>query len=561
MPDPHADPGGLIGQILGGRYRITRVIAEGGMGVVYEAEQKMGDNVRRLAVKALLPALSQDASIAKRFHRESGLIAQLEHPNTIRVYDFGATPDGRLYIAMELIDGQPLTQVIDEGSIPFDRAIGILKQITGALGEAHRLGIVHRDLKPDNVILTERGGEPDFVKLLDFGIAKRTGTSGEHRTKITQAGMVLGTPPYMSPEQLAGEEVDARSDIYSLGVLAYEMITGRLPFDADTPWEWASKHMTEVPASPRTVTDAPIPERAERAILHALAKRREDRPRDTAQFFAELSGTAPRVATARTQLAAVVAPPMATPIRTESAVARPVLVPPPRPPSRMGWVLAATGIAVGAGLSAFAVWQIQHDPEPPRPQLVASVPATATIEPLVEAEFLTEAPATPNPSLPQQPLTSAKQRPPKRPPKSTPPRVTPPTTPPVVTPPPATTQPPVVPPPATTTPPVLPPAPRTPPKPPSGPQGDAACDRAQSAARAGNIEGAASLYHRCKATGGSASALAGVRRRVRDAAPKEVRRRAFLGDCAGAKRAVNAASSVGEGASARRGLSGTTCSG
>ena len=222
MPDPTADPGGLIGHILGGRYRVTRVIAEGGMGVVYEAEQKMGDNVRKLAIKALLPALSHDRDIAKRFHRESGLIAQLEHPNTIRVYDFGATQDGRLYIAMELVEGAPLTSEIEAGPIEMDRALRILKQVCGALAEAHHLGIVHRDLKPDNVILSNRAGERDFVKLLDFGIAKRTGGTGDHRTKITQAGMVLGTPPYMSPEQLAGEEVDARSDIYSLGVMAYE---------------------------------------------------------------------------------------------------------------------------------------------------------------------------------------------------------------------------------------------------------------------------------------------------------------------------------------------------
>ncbi|HMR81215.1 MAG TPA: serine/threonine-protein kinase, partial [Polyangiaceae bacterium] len=338
MPDLSVDPGGLVGKVLSGRYRVTRVIAEGGMGVVYEAEQKMGDNVRKLAVKALLPALSQDPSIVKRFHRESGLVAQLEHPNTIRLYDFGTTPDGRLYIAMELVEGRPLTNDIEAGPIPMDRALRILKQICGALAEAHHLGIVHRDLKPDNVILTDRAGEQDFVKLLDFGIAKRTGDVGDHRTKITQAGMVLGTPPYMSPEQLAGEEVDARSDVYSLGVLAYEIVTGRLPFEADSPWEWASKHMTAAPLPPRTVTDAPIPERVEAAILHALAKRREDRPQDVLSFLAELSGAVQRISAPKTQMAPVLAP-----IRTESAVAAPLPPPAPRA-SRLGWVLASFGV-------------------------------------------------------------------------------------------------------------------------------------------------------------------------------------------------------------------------
>ncbi len=548
LPDLSADPGGLVGKVLSGRYRVTRVIAEGGMGVVYEAEQKMGDNVRRLAVKALLPALSQDPSIVKRFHRESGLVAQLEHPNTIRLYDFGTTPDGRLYIAMELVEGRPLTNDIEAGPIPMDRALRILKQICGALAEAHHLGIVHRDLKPDNVILTDRAGEQDFVKLLDFGIAKRTGDVGDHRTKITQAGMVLGTPPYMSPEQLAGEEVDARSDVYSLGVLAYEIVTGRLPFDADSPWEWASKHMTAVPLSPRTVTNAPIPERVEAAILHALAKRREDRPQDVLSFLAELSGAVQRISAPKTQMAPVLAP-----IRTESAVAAPLPPPAPRA-SRLGWVLASFGVLIGAGLSGFAYYQLREAPPEPVALLPSAEPPAAQIAPIVEgAEGLESTPAL------QPPQPNQSKAPPPKPQTGTkPPAATsPPAPPPTVVPPPATTSPSVTPPPATTTPPVLPPPPVTPPTP-VGPQGDEACAQAQGAARSGNIEGAASLYHRCQSTGGSAAALTGVRRRIRDAAPREVRRRAFLGDCAGAKRAANAASSVGEGGG-QSALAGTSC--
>jgi serine/threonine-protein kinase len=146
----------------------------------------------------------------------------------------------------------------------------ILRQVCGALEEAHQQGIVHRDLKPDNVVLTHRADEPDFVKVLDFGIALSTGPTAKRQTKLTQQGTVLGTPPYMSPEQLAGEEVDSRSDVYSLGVIAYEMLTGKLPFEAETPWQWANKHMREKPRPLTTVTDRPIPAEMEQAAV-ALA--------------------------------------------------------------------------------------------------------------------------------------------------------------------------------------------------------------------------------------------------------------------------------------------------
>jgi len=283
----------LIGKLLGGRFRVRRVLGEGGMGIVYEGEQQMGSTVRKVAIKTLHLHLSKDPSIMARFHRECGTVAQLEHPNTIKFYDFGTTDDGALYIAMEFVDGKALSAVIEkEGALNPDRVVNIMRQVCGALDEAHQQGIIHRDLKPENVVLTNRAGQIDFVKVLDFGIAGRTESADAAKEqKLTQQGMVLGTPPYMSPEQFTGKALDARSDIYSLGVMTYEMLTGRLPFDATTPWEWATQHMT---AQPRPLEATPsahhLPENIRHAIMRALSKDPAMRPDTARQFFAELSG-------------------------------------------------------------------------------------------------------------------------------------------------------------------------------------------------------------------------------------------------------------------------------
>ncbi|MCA9631045.1 MAG: protein kinase, partial [Myxococcales bacterium] len=288
--DEGEDP--LVGQVVGGRYRITKVLGEGGMGIVYLGEQQMGSTVRKVAVKTLHAHLSKDPSVLARFHRECGTVAQLEHPNTIKFYDFGSMADGTLYIAMEFVSGSPLDKIVEEGPMPPERVLKVMKQICGALDEAHKQGVIHRDLKPENVILTTRAGEKDFVKVLDFGIAARSESAdAQKEAKLTQQGMVLGTPPYMSPEQFTGKELDQRSDIYSLGVMAYEMLTGKLPFDADTPWEWATKHMTAQPtpfeASAQQVS---APPNMKSAIMRALSKDREERQPTAVAFFSELSG-------------------------------------------------------------------------------------------------------------------------------------------------------------------------------------------------------------------------------------------------------------------------------
>lgn len=292
MPvEPEKGQDAMIGQLIGGRYRVTGVLGEGGMGIVYVGEQQMGSTVRKVAIKTLHAHLSKDPAVLARFHRECGTVAQLEHPNTIKFYDFGATADGTLYIAMEFVAGKPLSDVVQEGPISPDRVIKIMRQVCGALDEAHMQGIIHRDLKPENVVLTNRAGETDFVKVLDFGIAARTESAdAQKEAKLTQQGMVLGTPPYMSPEQFTGKALDARSDIYSLAVMSYELLTGKLPFEADTPWQWATQHMTAQPIPFEVSAPAKnIPEGMRKAILRGLSKEREQRPGTAREFFGELS--------------------------------------------------------------------------------------------------------------------------------------------------------------------------------------------------------------------------------------------------------------------------------
>ena len=292
-PMPHQPgPDPLIGRTLGGKFKIVKLIGEGGMGAVYVGEQALGQHSRKVAIKTLHSHLSRDEKIRVRFQREVGTLATLEHPNTVQVFDFGTTEDGVLYIVMEFVLGRSIADVLEkEGPMPAARVEHILEQIVGSLAEAHGKGIIHRDLKPDNIILTDRAGQKDFVKVLDFGIAKRSGEEDRNEAKLTQQGMVLGTPPYMSPEQFTGQPLDARSDIYSLAVMAYEMLTGVLPFDAKTAFEWATLHMTAAPkAIEATPNGAALPESMRGAIMRSLAKNKEQRFASITDFLARFEG-------------------------------------------------------------------------------------------------------------------------------------------------------------------------------------------------------------------------------------------------------------------------------
>jgi len=292
LPSTPSEEDPLLGSIVGGRYRITGVLGEGGMGRVYTAEQQMGTTIRKAAVKTLLAQYAKDPQVLARFNRECGTVAELKHPNTIQVWDFGQTNTGELYIAMELLEGKTLEDTLTEsGPMPPERVDRIIGQAAGSLQEAHNKGIVHRDLKPANLFLTKLDGDSeDFVKVLDFGIAKRSERPDSKEQKLTQQGTVLGTPPYMSPEQFRGQELDMRSDVYSLAVVAYEMLTGRLPFDADTPWAWATQHLTAQPF-PFEVTPlgAQVPPKMKAAIMRALEKDKTKRQGTVKEFYEELS--------------------------------------------------------------------------------------------------------------------------------------------------------------------------------------------------------------------------------------------------------------------------------
>ncbi|HEY2899537.1 MAG TPA: serine/threonine-protein kinase, partial [Polyangia bacterium] len=270
---PVSDP--LLGTVVGERYRIVSRLGVGGMGVVYRAEHTM---MRRdLAIKVLLSELSGRDEFARRFEREAESASRLGHPNIITVTDFGRMPDGSLFLAMEYLAGAPLTSVIGEGPVPRPRALNIVRQILRALDHAHAAGVIHRDLKPDNIMLVERDGHPDVVKILDFGIAKVTEPLSGHEA-LTQAGVIFGTPEYLSPEQALGETVDGRADLYATGIILYEMLVGRRPFESDEKVKIISMHLAHAPPRMRDVNaDVDVPPALEQVVLQAMEKHREHR--------------------------------------------------------------------------------------------------------------------------------------------------------------------------------------------------------------------------------------------------------------------------------------------
>ena len=235
----------LIGAVIADRYHVIEKLGEGGMGQVYLVEHvKMG---RKCALKVMHSGMVKDVDAISRFNREAANASRIAHANVAAVYDFGETPDGIIYLAMELVDGVPLTRVIEEtGGLPPRRAAEITRQTAEALAVAHDMGIVHRDLKPDNIMVcrTREGG--DLVKVVDFGIAKAAGNTAQ---KVTKTGSVIGTPDYMSPEQLAGDPLDNRSDVYALGLVAFNMLTGALPFPSDSAQESLIMRLTDKPKS------------------------------------------------------------------------------------------------------------------------------------------------------------------------------------------------------------------------------------------------------------------------------------------------------------------------
>jgi serine/threonine-protein kinase len=294
VPTPKAEPAGMVGSTISGRYRIERLLGEGGLGAVYEAEHTLMH--KRVAIKVLHAEMSKMSEVVSRFEREAMAAAHIEHPNVASATDFGKLDDGSFFLVLELIEGKSLREVIAKGRFPAARAVHVARQIASALSRAHGLGIVHRDLKPENVMLVMRDGDADFVKVLDFGIAKvpvgdiapASKTGGE---ALTQLGMVYGTPEYMPPEQALGQEVDRRADLYALGVIVYEMLAGARPFDDESKVKLLGKHITApVPPLP---ADAQIAPALDALVMKLLAKDANDRVQESRDVIDALDAIAP----------------------------------------------------------------------------------------------------------------------------------------------------------------------------------------------------------------------------------------------------------------------------
>jgi eukaryotic-like serine/threonine-protein kinase len=360
-----------VGQILQGRYRILARVASGGMGVVYRGERlELG---RAVAIKFLHGWVAEDPNTQKRFRLEAQAMSQLSHPCCVSIIDFGVEGTAP-FMVMDFITGETLgSRVHAGGPLPVKQALGIVRQVLAGLAHAHAKGIVHRDIKPDNIVLTEATGLGDQVRILDFGLARLRDTA----TNLTQ-GMPVGTPSYMAPEQIRGEEVDARTDIYSVGVLLFELLTGQKPFNAERAAAVMLQHQeSPPPALGSLLPGAGFSQRLEELVGKAMAKKPEDRFQSAAEFAAALEA-----------LPEVVATPVPGPGPTPPALQPPDTGAPTVPASSGAQARARLGkgarMAVGAvglllvGGSALLLWpEARNEPPASRGQPVSAKPAAA----------------------------------------------------------------------------------------------------------------------------------------------------------------------------------------
>jgi hypothetical protein len=299
-------PPSLVGTVLAGRYRVDGLLGEGGMGRVYLAEHVL--MLKPVALKVLHPELTAIPDVVSRFEREAVAAARIDHPNVAQALDCGRLEDGSLYFALEYVAGRSLRAVLDEGAMGLERTLSIARQTATAMVAAHAVGIVHRDLKPDNVMLVAQPGGADRVKVLDFGIAKVSseGVSGAPAHTLTRIGVVMGTAGYMSPEQALGQAVDHHADLYAFGVMLFEMLAGRRPFEAEEVAQILAKQLTEEP--PPLPADTPAD--LARLVYGLLAKTPSERvPSSAAELVTALDALAERRALVGATTALLDAPP------------------------------------------------------------------------------------------------------------------------------------------------------------------------------------------------------------------------------------------------------------
>jgi serine/threonine-protein kinase len=317
----------LVGSIIAERYHVLKKLGEGGMGQVYLAEHvKMG---RKSAVKVMNPGMVDNVDAISRFNREASNASRINHPNVAGIYDFGETPDGLIYLAMEFVEGQPLTNIIKQhGALPPMRASEIARQTAEGLSIAHEMGIVHRDLKPDNIMIARGRNNADLVKVVDFGIAKAAASDEQ---KVTKTGMVVGTPEYMSPEQLSGDPLDARSDIYALALVTFNMLTGTLPFPGESMQETMIMRLTDDPRPLSAMKpDVTWPHDLQMVMDKALARDANKRYRTASEYAKDLVEAIDRMpATSITAMGTQMVSTM-TPHEAETAATVAVQVPPTR---------------------------------------------------------------------------------------------------------------------------------------------------------------------------------------------------------------------------------------
>src|SRR5262245_6553927 len=318
---PLSASGPLIGMTLDQKYYLESKLGVGGMGTVYRAGRLLiGD---RVAVKVLHPDQMADSQAVERFRREAQTAASLKHPNVVRVYDFNVSSEGLSYLVMELAEGENLRSLVErQGMLVETDAAEIIRQVCAALDEAHRQGIVHRDIKPEN-ILVRTVPEGLQVKVLDFGIAALRDVNAG---RLTRTGSVVGTPHYMSPEHCLGEELDGRSDIYSLGIVLFEMLTGVAPFDSPTTTAIVVKHVNDPPPPPRTLNPKISPA-VESVALRALEKRRDARPQTAGEMARELIAAASGAGPGSPHPAMVAAPEVIKPAPITTPILREVVAP------------------------------------------------------------------------------------------------------------------------------------------------------------------------------------------------------------------------------------------